>query len=279
MRTQPPISLGRASTLAASAWELVQHHMRRSCGVVMRDDQEYLLEARLGPVARRFAFASVSDFVQAALTGPGDAKLTDALVDAMTTHETLFFRDPTFWERIERVVLPALIARRRPVLRAWCAACSTGQEPYSLAILVRERFPQVFDRLEIVATDISAGVIETAREGVFSRLEVGRGLSPERLASHFETVPGGFRVKDSLRRPIQWRQHNLLGAGQDPGECDLVLCRNVLIYFEEHHRLAAIARLERAAVPGGFIGLGSTEMIGGRAIENGLYATPSGGTT
>jgi chemotaxis protein methyltransferase CheR len=247
--------------------------MLRTCGVVLGEDQVYLAEARLTPVARLHGFLHIADFVTAATCSNPSSPFTIALIDAMTTHETLFFRDPAFWQTIETDVFPRLRQRARTGarVRIWSAACATGQEPYSLAILAAEKFPELLPALEIVASDVSQLAIARAREGVYGNLEVNRGLSAPRLTRHFDQVSAGFRVRDSLRSRITWTAHNLLGSEPDPKACDLVLCRNVLIYFGETDRVAVTRRLLQATIPGGFVGVGSTETLRETPIAAGLY--------
>ena len=247
--------------------------MLRTCGVVLNEDQIYLADSRLTGVAKLHGFLRISDFVDAACGGPIGSPLGLALIDAMTTHETLFFRDAPFWQTLEKAVFPALIAQSRSgaPFRIWSAACSTGQEPYSLAMMLAERFPELDSRVEIIATDVSEIAVERARQGVYSVMEVNRGLSAPRLIKHFEQVPCGFRVRDALRNRITWAPHNLLGSKPDPAGCDLVLCRNVLIYFGETDRAEVTRRLFRAAVPNGVVGVGSTETLREASMATGLY--------
>ncbi len=265
--------VGAVAPQVDACWSAVQRFMLRTCGVVLGDDQVYLADSRLTPVAKLHGFVRVADFVTAACAALVTSPLATALIDAMTTHETLFFRDPPFWKCMEDVVLPKLVARVRAgaTAKIWSAACSTGQEPYSIAILVAERFPELAPKLEIVATDVSEIAVTRAREGVYLALEVNRGLSAPRLIKHFEQGPGGFRVRDALRGRITWSVHNLLGSKPDPAGCDLVLCRNVLIYFGETDRTAVTRRLLQAATPGGLVGVGSTETLRETQLATGLY--------
>ncbi|MCC6751789.1 MAG: protein-glutamate O-methyltransferase CheR [Deltaproteobacteria bacterium] len=256
------------------SWAAVREFMQRTCGVVMAEEQKYLLEARLQPVVKRFQLRSITEAVQVARTGPQASAVTAAVIDAMTTHETFFFRDDAFWRTLHEAVLPRLNAAlggtRR--LRVWSAACSTGQEVYSLAMLLAEGWPALAERTELVGTDVSELAVAKAREGVYNSIEVNRGLGAARLVKHFEGAEGGFRVKEALRKRVSWQVHNLLQPGLDPVGCDLVLCRNVLIYFNEEDRKKVLRRLRCAAHPMGFIGVGSTELIKGRQLAAGWYA-------
>jgi len=254
------------------SWPLVQRFMLRACGVVMSNEQHYLLDARLSPVAKRHAFASVRAFVEAACADNPPPGLARSLVDAMTTHETFFFRDPPFWKAFEQLVLPKILIPDRPSpVRIWSAACSTGQEAYSVAMTFAENLPTWMDRLVLTGSDVSEPCTERAREGLFSPLEVGRGLGVERLNRHFDAESGSYRIRRRLRSAITWDVQNLLSPSPYPGRQDVVLCRNVLIYFGERDRAEIIRRLFEAAAPGAFVGVGTTEFMKGRPIAPGWY--------
>jgi chemotaxis protein methyltransferase CheR len=247
--------------------------MLRTCGVVLRPDQAYLVDSRLAPVAKLHGLARAADFVTKACAAPAGSALSNALIDAMTTHETLFFRDPPFWRYLEDQLVPKLAAKLRAGggARIWSAACSTGQEPYSLAMMFEERCPDVAPHLEIIATDVSELAVGQGKMGTYTTLEVNRGLSAPRLIRHFDQGPASFRVREPLRRRITWSVHNLLGSKPDPTGCDLVLCRNVLIYFGETDRAEVTRRLTASAAPGGIVGIGSTETLRGTQLAPGLY--------
>jgi chemotaxis protein methyltransferase CheR len=274
----PATSTNAAAQPSASSlhWNMIQQFMMRQTGNVLRDDQEYLMESRLQRVTKSLGFTSVGELVAAACVPFAPAKLASAVIEALTTHETSFFRDIAFWRALQNDVLNKLIdkARMGKSVRIWCAACSTGQEPYSLAILLRELAPTQVNSFEIIATDIAEPTLEHARSGFYSSLEVNRGLDIKRLSANFTQATGGFRVKDEVGKMISWKIHNLLGTNPDPGGCDLVLCRNVLIYFNETDRTATLKRLIAAAIGGGFVGLGSTESTreaGLTLLNSGLY--------
>jgi len=255
---------------------MVQQFMMRHTGNVLRDDQAYLMESRLQRVTKTLGFNTVGELVAAACVPFAPAKLSSAIVEALTTHETSFFRDIAFWRTLQSDVLTKLIdkARAGRRIRIWCAACSTGQEPYSLAILLREIAPMQINNFEIIATDIAEPTLEHARSGFYSSLEVNRGLDIKRLSANFTQATGGFRVKEELSRNITWKIHNLLGTNAEPTSCDLVLCRNVMIYFNETDRASAMKRLIAATSLDGYLALGSTESTrepGLTLMSSGLY--------
>lgn len=252
-------------------WNTVRAFMQRTCGVVLADDQHYLLEARLGPVARQNKFVSIEQYVQAACAGGVLGPVALTLIDAMTTHETLFFRDPGFWKVFEEQILPPFIKSGKP-LRIWSAACSHGQEPYSIAMLLEERWPEVAKTAQIYATDVSLHAIERAKLGVYSSFEINRGLGAARMVRHFEQHEGGYRIKPLLRERISWDSLNLLGARKPArASFDVAMCRNVLIYFSEQDRKAVLSGLFEATVQGGFVGLGATEQCSGNRVSAGWY--------
>jgi chemotaxis protein methyltransferase CheR len=269
------VSTATRATLHYDAWNQLRGWIYRACGVVLEEHQAYLMVQRLEPVALDLGMTSVDELVRAACGPAASSRFAHAIVDAMTTHETSFFRDPPFWTMLERSVLPALFARSGPrPLRIWSAACSTGQEAYSLAMLLAERWPQVLEGTQIVASDVSEPVVMRARRANFSLVEVQRGLTPARLAAHFEPVADGYRVRGRLRALMHFVTHNLIGNGLYPGTFDLVLVRNVLIYFAEADRVPLLARIARALAPGGFVGVGATEILAGVAgLGFGWYGT------
>jgi chemotaxis protein methyltransferase CheR len=199
----------------------------------------------------------------------------------MTTNETFFFRDENPFEHIRRIMTEAARAGR-PRLRIWSAACSTGQEPYSLLMLwdeVAHLAPNL--RLEIVATDLSAACLTKARSGLYTGFEVQRGLSAQKLVTYFDKVDDNWRVKPHLRGAVAWSQHNLLESPHALGKFDIVLCRNVLIYFERETRSRVLELIARQLLPGGHLLLGASETILGltTAVRNapagpGLYVKP-----
>ena len=226
-----------ASTTALTAPELsyLRDLVRERAAIIVDESKDYLVESRLGPVARRQGIGSLSELVgrlRRERTGP----LHDLVVDAMTTNETSFFRDVHPWKALEAEWLPALIAARRSTrqLTVWNAACSSGQEPYSLAMLLRDRFPTIVDtwNVRIIATDLSAEMLGRAAAGRFTQLEVNRGLPAASLAKHFTRDGAHWRIDDRLRAMIEFRALNLAEPWPFLPQVDLLFCRNVLIYFD-----------------------------------------------
>ncbi len=256
-----------------AGWASLRAFMQAACGVVLADDQSYLMEHRLAPVARALGFKSVDAYVLEACRGGAPRAYAGPLIDAMTTHETSFFRDPTFWRAFQEVVLPKITAvtTGQRALRVWCGACSSGQEPYTLSMLLEEFFPQVAERASIVGTDVSEAVLAKAAEGVFTAFEVNRGVSAPRLLKHFERQGGNFRLKARHRRRVTWQPQNLV-SGPPPGyDFDVVMLRNVLIYFPDGQKQAVLARVRGAARAGGFLAIGTSELLAEAALSPGWY--------
>jgi len=229
--------------------------------IVLDDSKQYLVESRLLPLARSEGVTGLSGLVgRLRVRGPSDPLVT-AVVEAMTTNETSFFRDPPVFETLRTSILPDLIAKRSAArrLRIWSAAASTGQEAYSVVMLLREHFPELSGwRVEVLGTDLSTAVLEKARIGVYSRFEVARGLSTERLGRWFRPKGADYQLDRSILDAVQFRPLNLVTPGPLP-QSDLVLLRNVLIYFDLETRRRILTRVRAAMEPGSWLLLGTAE--------------------
>lgn len=248
--------------------------MRDHCGVELSDTQKYLMETRLSPVAKAQGIVTTDGLVQQACKPGAPRVLVNALIDAMTTHESHFFRDASFWKTIEEQVLPTCLALKQPRLRILSTACSHGQEMYSLAMLIAEKWPEAAAKIELVASDLSEGALAKAKSGVYTSLEVNRGLVATRLLRHFEKAEGGFKIKENFRKNITWLPHNLLSPLPPGGLFDIILCRNVLIYFGDADRRRVLSHLIKGLQPHGFIGLGAGELYLGSPLPGGFYERP-----
>ncbi len=245
-------------------------------GVLLGDDQEYLLEARLAPIARDLGLDDGAAVVERLRAAP-DTPLADRVVEAMVTGETSWFRDRHPFETLQNVVLPRLIQARKAeqALSIWSAACSTGQELYSIAMLLDTYFPEIFDwDLQLLGTDLSATAIARAREGHYSALEVNRGLPASMLARYFSRDGAGYRVSERLRARTRFDTLNLVRDWLPPSSFDIVLLRNVLIYFDIPLKKKVLADVwARVSPRGGVMFLGSTETVLG--LTDGLAPPPS----
>lgn len=242
-------------------FEAIVRMLRERSGVVLEPGKEYLVETRLAPVLRRLGFRSISELV-ARLRWERDNGLSRQVVEAMVTTESSFFRDHHPFEALRKVVIPEIVARRRAErgFNVWCAACSTGQEPYSVAILLREHFPELAGwRVRILATDISTDVLARAREGRYNQIEVNRGLPAALLLKHFDQQGTDWQLKASVRAMVEFRELNLAGPWPLLPTMDLVLVRNVMIYFDVETKKAILGRVAQVLHPEGYLVLGGAE--------------------
>jgi chemotaxis protein methyltransferase CheR len=244
-------------------FEFVSQFLKKRSGLVLTPDKQYLLDSRLSPVSRRHSLPSV-DAVVAKLRAGGDEALAKSVVEAMTTNESFFFRDKTPFEQFEKIMLPALLKSRAASkrLRIWCAAASTGQEPYSLAMVIREKAALLKDwKIDILGTDLSTEVLARAQEAVYSQFEVQRGLPIQMLVKYFKKDGDQWRVNDDIRAMVQYKPNNLLEPFTAMGPFDIVFCRNVLIYFDPPTKASVLERTAQIMAPDGFLVLGAAETV------------------
>ncbi len=236
--------------------------LRTRSGLALGPGKEYLLESRLPPVAKAFGFSSVIELVATLRAGP-HRDLVKAVCDAMTTGETFFFRDTIPFDLLRTTILPELADRCRRAgrsLRIWSSAASTGQEAYSIAMLLSDMGVQMSGvNVELVATDFATHALNRARRGLFTQIEVQRGLPERYLRQFFINTPDGYRLADDVRRRVAFRELNLLESFRSLGQFDIVMCRNVLIYFDTTTKKDVLERLASSLMPGGYLFLGATE--------------------
>jgi chemotaxis protein methyltransferase CheR len=249
--------------------------VREQSAIVLDSGKEYLVEARLAGLVREQGMSTVTDLV-AKLRGVRDGPLHTQVVEAITTNETLFFRDPPLWETLRKEILPELVERRRTKrrLHIWSAACSSGQEPYSMAMLLAEHFGELAGwEVRILATDLSTAMLTRAREGSYSQLEVNRGLPAAMLVKHFGKEGMHWRAGPGLRRAVEFRPLNLDTAWPPLPRMDLVLLRNVLIYFDAATKRTIAGRMRRQLQPDGYLVLGAAENLLGLddAVERVIF--------
>lgn len=237
--------------------------LQRRSGLFLSTEKRYLVESRLGMLCRRRGIAGITALVVQLRSSPA-SELEAAVIEAMTTNETLFFRDRTPFDLFRDVVLPEKLAANADsrTLRIWCAAVSTGQEAYSLAMLLDEAADRLVGwTIEILGTDISVEVLDRARQGLYSQFEVQRGLPIQLLLKHFRQEGDKWRLTERIRDMVTLRQHNLLEPNHQLGQFDVIFCRNVLIYFDVPTKARVMAALaERLARNGAFI-LGAAETV------------------
>lgn len=246
-------------------YEYLSKLLKERSGLQLAGDKQYLLESRLLPIARQQNCSSIGELV-AKLKSFTEEPLRIRVTEAMTINESFFFRDKTPFDRFQDTVLPTMLKARadRKRLRIWCAAASTGQEPYSLAMMLKSR-PGEFDgwKIDIVATDISNEVLEKAKGGLYSQFEVQRGLPIQLLLKYFKQDGDQWRIDQSLRDMVQFKKHNLLEDFAGLGMFDVIFCRNVLIYFDGKTKEDVLTRISRVLVRDGHLLLGAAETVVG----------------
>jgi chemotaxis protein methyltransferase CheR len=256
---KPPANLEDSCSLSQPNYEFLQRWIHRESGIQVGSDKLYLFQSRLVPVAKSESLGSL-DALCAQLRGSPSEQLRRKVVEAMTTHETLFFRDPGTFDALGNVVLPELTIARQPArrLRIWSAACSSGQEAYSLAMLLLEKGFAGWD-VEILATDLSAQILDRARSAVYYQNEINRGLPAAMLLKYFDKNGPHWQIKQAGRNLVRFAIADLRNIPAGFGPFDLVLCRNVLIYFDAVTKKKVLDALLRTLAPGGLLLLGAAE--------------------
>lgn len=239
----------------------VQTLVRRSAAIVLDKGKEYLVESRLEPLAREEGFQTLGHMIDSLRNKPVNG-MHHKIVEAMTTNETSFFRDLHPFEALRKTVLPAMAASRASTksLKIWCGAASTGQEPYSIAMVMHENFAHLAGwNLQILATDISNEVLQRARSGRFRQMEVNRGLPAPLLVKHFRERSTMWEINENLRRMVQFREMNLATTWPTMPVFDIIFLRNVMIYFDLETKRAILAKIRKQLAPDGYLFLGGAE--------------------
>lgn len=247
--------------ISASDYDFFRRFLKARSGLVLGDDKQYLLESRLGPVIRRIGLASLGQLA-ARLRENGVATLEQAVVEAMTTNESFFFRDKTPFDTFASTMLPALLRSRSEsqTIRIWCAAASTGQEPYSLAMILSEQAAKLAGRrIEIVATDLSSEVLEKAKAGIYTQFEVQRGLPSRLLIKYFDKVDDHWVLSARIRQQVRLQRKNLITETRGSGPFDIVLCRNVVSAFDPSTARAVLEQVAGELAPDGYLVMGAYE--------------------
>jgi chemotaxis protein methyltransferase CheR len=240
-------------------YRFLQEHVYTRVGIVLENDKHYLLESRLAPIVKQLGLASVNDLC-AHLRATRDSGVGHRVVEAMTTNETYFFRDPAHYEAIRTVLLPRLKEEHRDTkhLRFWSAAASTGQEAYSLAMLLLQEGLGDW-RIQILGTDFSSQVVERARSGIYQQIEINRGLPTTHLLKHLRRTGVDWQLSEPVRRMVRFETIDLRNSMRSLGPFDLVFCRNVMIYFDNETRRKLLVELHSTLFRGGWLLLGGAE--------------------
>jgi len=250
--------------LQESEYRLFRDFLEQQCGIVLGDNKQYLVKSRLAPLMQRFGLSSLSELLNKTLS-PFERQLRSAVIDAMTTNETLWFRDNYPYELLKKQILPELEKDHKTV-KIWSAASSSGQEPYSIAMSgleYQQGRPSAFPMgLHILGTDISNAMLEHCQRAEYDGLALSRGLSPERRSKFFDDSGNGMmRLKDAVRKNVSFRHLNLLDSYTLLGKFDIIFCRNVLIYFSPEVKMKIIKQFSQALNPRGYLFLGASESL------------------
>jgi chemotaxis protein methyltransferase CheR len=249
-------------SITATDFAFVSSLVRRRSAIVLEPGKEYLVEARLLPVARKVGVDGLAALVSMLRTAPETGALHAQIIDALTTNETSWFRDRHPFDAVTDHALPEILAAGRPdrTLRIWSAAASSGQEAYSLVMIVNDRLVMHPGwRLDLLATDLSSEILAQARSGIYSQLEVNRGLPASLLVRHFDRNGAAWQIKEPLRRAVTFRSMNLAAPFPTVHQMDIIMLRNVLIYFDMETKRRVLAQVRRVLRPGGYLFLGAAE--------------------
>ena len=244
-------------------FEVISRILYERSGLALNKEKAYLLESRLNPVARKWNFAGFDDLAQAVRNG-GDEALLNDVTEAMTTNESFFFRDQKPFDQFRDIVLPHLLEHRsdKKSFRIWSAACSSGQEPYTLAMLLKEHAALLAGwKIEIVATDLSMEILDRAKSGLYSQFEVQRGLPINLLVKYFKQIGDRWQIDDGIREMVKFKPFNLLDSFASLGKFDVVFCRNVLIYFDLQTKTKVLENIADLMPADGFLYLGGAETV------------------
>ena len=247
----------------SAAFAQLQRFLRATSGIIVEDDKQYYIEDRLKPVLRAAKLADLNELARS-LLADARSDLARTVAETLTINETSFYRDRALFAALSDRLLPRLLAAREATrrIRIWCAGCSTGQEPYSVAMVLDDQMRRRPGwQVEILATDLSRAVLDQAKRGLYSQFEVQRGLPVAQLLRHFNRKNDSWQISDYLRAKVTFRPQNLMSIQPNMGEFDIIFCRNVLFYFEADTKRRVLNRLSSVLAKDGFLALGGAERI------------------
>lgn len=264
--------LGENKDVSDVQYRRFSSFIEEKCGIVLGNTKQYLVNSRLSTLLDKFHMATVDDIINAAMEEKPNNVIQDAVIDAMTTNETLWFRDTYPYLALQNIILPELAAKGKDYpVKIWSAACSSGQEPYSIAIVIQEQLTHMVhvdpNKAHIVGTDLSPEMLAHCKAGLYDAHALSRGLSPERKSKYFRRTrnPNMMQIDPKIKRMVEFRPLNLLGSFALMGKYDAIFCRNVLIYFSNDIKAQILKKLTMCLNPGGYLILGSTESLTGVA--------------
>lgn len=252
------------SELTSLEYRDFRDFLAKESGIVLGENKQYLVSSRLRGLLAELHLNSVRELLELLHSGR-DTRLRQRIIDSMTTHETLWFRDQYPFESLKRMILPELARRKLPDIRIWSAACASGQEPYSISMICdeyRREYPRhPLGNVKIIATDISPTILKTAREGVYESLALGRGLTPDRRERFFDAIGDKAVVKPEIKQHVIFQELNLMKSYTGLGRFHVIFCRNVMIYFSDELKIDILNRLAGVLEPDGYLFLGGSEAI------------------
>ncbi|WP_031433594.1 CheR family methyltransferase [Methylomarinum vadi] len=254
----------KKAVVSGADYQAIRDFLNRSSGIVLGENKQYLVQNRLSPLLKKFDLASFADLVSALQSPLGAARqIRSAVIDAMTTNETFWFRDNMQFTVLSQSVLPELLNQKTGTIKIWSAACSTGQEPYSISMCAEDVVRSVGRgrNIQIIGTDISESVLLEAQNAVYSELALSRGIEPMDRQRFFLKMHEGYRVKPEINQRVRFQQFNLLKPFSVLGRFDVIFCRNVLIYFSDDVKRDILRRMAGALEPGGYLFLSTTESM------------------
>ncbi|MDX8130213.1 protein-glutamate O-methyltransferase CheR [Methylomonas sp. EFPC1] len=263
-QAEPGSPAGKIIDISAAEYQTIQQFLSQSCGIELGDSKQYLVKSRLLPLMGKFEFTSFAELANSLQSASFSAqKIKSAVIDAMTTNETFWFRDERQFVELKDKVLPGLLNSKNGNVRVWSAACSSGQEPYSIGICALEaiRASSKSRSVQIIGTDISEAILEEAKRAVYSEAALSRGLDSAAKARYFHKNYDGYLLSPEVSQLVRFQQFNLLKSFTALGRFDLIFCRNVLIYFSDQVKRDILSRMADSLEPGGYLFLSSTEAM------------------
>lgn len=268
---RPVASNGNSVNSPQAQYEAFRRYLERASGILLGDNKQYLVNSRLRRLLTEQGISDLGELVRR-MEAPAGRALREHVIDAMTTNETLWFRDRYPYTLLRERLLPERMQSGTGPLRIWSAACSSGQEPFSISMVVEEyrmaNMGMLRRPVEIIATDVSRAMLEVCQQGQYDPLSLSRGLEPDHLKRYFLPMDGGrYQVRDEIRQRVRFQQLNLLDSYLGLGRFDIVFCRNVLIYFSAARKLDILRRIRATLPVGGYLILGGSEALSEAAGE------------
>lgn len=272
--------MSETNNITANEYQLFKSFLEGTCGILLGDGKEYLIVSRLTKLLRDEKIASISELL-ALIHQHGQTRLRDIVIDAMTTNETSWFRDISPFNVLEKVVLPQMEEKKGQLGgRIWSAACSSGQEPYTISIIISEYIQSVgqskLANIDVIATDISESMLEQAEQAHYAQATIARGLSEKMKRSYFEPAEDGWTVSNEIKRRVSFKHQNLLASFATLGKFDIIFCRNVLIYFSPERKADILKRMAAIMNPGGYLFLGASETTMSYSDDFEMCRSPEG---